>query len=180
MYEDQPSEDLQRRREVVLSPGHDPPRYVDKQIPTLEAVIHADGGPGKVSPGAMGTNPWIVGSMTIGTNHIWNIDLIQLETSTPNIWVKVRHNHSGTAAPSAAAPYNYKGGTLGEWLLASRGGREIVGRPDAPIRSIRGGTVFIYGFGAGSVAGTSSNRVHRAMSIQGADRTGVTVKGHID
>lgn len=170
---------VDRVREQYYSPGHQPPVYKDKVIPTLEARIYADGGPGKLHPGAQGTNPWILGSMTIGSNKVWNIDLVELETSTPNVWYKLRHSHSGSASPTSSAPGNHPGGTLASWHLAARGALNRQGDAMNPIRSIRQGTVFVYGFGAGSVAGTTSNRVHRAIGIAATDRFSGLVKGHI-
>lgn len=180
LFEEEPSNETRKTRPQLYSPGHDPPKYVDHVIPTLETRLYADGGPGKRFPGAQGTNPWILGTMTVGTNRVFNIDLVHLETSSPNVWFKVRHNHSGSAAPTAGAPYNHKGGTLDSWHLAARGGREIVGRPQAPILSIRSGTVSFYAFGAGSAATSGgTTQIHKALSAVAAERFSGKLKGHI-
>lgn len=166
-------QDMQRYRPTFLSPGHNPPRYVDKVIPTFETTIHADGGPGKQFPRAQGTNPWIAGSFTLGTNRVWNIVLAKMQASSPNVWFKLRHNHSGT---NATAP----GGTLDEWFLSAAGRQVDVGETETPLRSIRSsGTLFLYGFGAGSVSGTTTNRVHKTLGTRAVDRFSAMVRGYV-
>lgn len=167
------SEGVPRQRETLLSKGHNPPRLVDKEIPTYESRIYADGGPAKApTPGAQGTNPWILGSMTIGSGNVWNMTYYQFTAGSPNASFKLRHNHSGTNATNP-------GGTLQTWHLAARGVLERESHADSPMRSIRSGTLFLYGFGGGSVAGTSSNRVHRALSIAAGDRFSGLVRGYV-
>jgi len=166
-------QDMARYRPVAVSPGHNPPRMVDKVLPTYETVMQGFGGPGKQFPRTQGTNPWIAGSVTIGTNRVFNITLAKMQSSSPNVWFKLRHNHSGS---NAQAP----GGTLDEWHLAAPGRVLDVGDTDTPLRSIRtSGTLFLYGFGAGSVSGTSSNRVHKALGTRGQDRYSALVRGYV-
>lgn len=171
-HESGASEDMVRRRNALLSRGHSPPRFVDEEIPTLEKSIFAEGGPSKVSPGAQGSNPWILGSATIGTNHFWNLLEAKFAAGSPNVWFKLRHNHSGSSNP--------RGGTMDAWHLASRGETSAVGDHKTPLRSIPAGTVFLYGFGAGSVSGTTSNRVHRTLGTRAVDRFSGLLRGWVE
>lgn len=164
---------LPRTRQGLLSKGHNPPRYVDRELPTYETRIFADGGPGKLHPGALGSNPWILGSLTIGSGNIWNITFVEFTAGSPNAYFKLRHNRSGTNASNP-------GGTLETWYLAARGRLSERSAADSPLRSVRGpGTYFLYGFGAGSVAGTTSNRVHRALGSRAVDRFSGLIRGYV-
>lgn len=170
LIEDQ-ADDLQRRRRVLLSQGHMPPRFIDDYAPTYHTGIHGDGGPSKVGPRSAGTNPWIAGSFTIGSGNVWLLREADFHSSTPNVWFKLRHNHSGTNATNP-------GGTIRSWHLPTRGDLNRNGEQRG-LLSLRSGTVFLYGFGAGSVSGTSSNRVHRALGTRAVDRVSAYVGGVI-
>jgi len=167
-------EEFARKREQLLSEGHNPPRFVDRRLPTYETGVFADGGPAKVGgPRQQGTNPWILGSFTLGSNKIWMMDQYKFQTSSPNVWFKLRHGHSGTAS--------VPGGTLDSWHMTARGALgDRSGNSESPLHAVRGpGTIFLYGFGAGSVSGTSSNRVHRALGTRGVDRFSGLVRGYV-
>lgn len=164
---------MTRQRNVVLSKGHNPPRYVDREIPTFEQGIFADGGPGKVFVGAQGSNPWILGSMYIGSNHVFNILQTKFQSGSPNVWFKLRLNRSGSSATQ-------QGGTIDSWFLQQPGRQLDVGDVDTPLRSIRGpGTLFLYGFGGGSVSGTTSNRIHKTLGTQANLRYSGLIRGHV-
>lgn len=171
------SPDGARLRAGAPSPGHNPPRILDRALPTLRPGINGDGSPAKTAPRTQGTNPWILGSMTIGSQHIYALDWYKFETSSPNVWFKLRHNHAGNLAGST--PSNQPGGTLMTWHLAARGARENHAGRDAAFIAVPAGTVFLYGFGAGSVSGTSSNLVHRALGTRGVDRFSGHVRGQL-
>lgn len=169
---DDPVDQLSRNRQQLLSEGHNPPKFVDRRLPTFDVGIYADGGPGKTVLRARGTNPWTLGSITIGSNKILCIDYMHFEAASPNMWFKLRHNHSG----SAAIP----GGTIDSYYLGARGGVTSIGGPDQPLLAVRGpGTLFLYAMGAGSVSGTSSNLVHKALGTRGVDRYAGKVRGWI-
>ena len=171
---DQDIQDMQRKRSVILSPGHNPPKMVDRQLPTQEARIHGYGGPGKKVQGAQGTNPWVAGSMTIGSNKIFNLTLAKMQSSSANVWFKLRHSRSGSGATIA-------GGTLDEWYLQNAGRQIDVGDIDTPLRSFKGpGTLFLYGFGAGSLSGTTSNRTHKTLGTRGQDYYSALIRGYIN
>lgn len=143
---DTPTEDL-RERGQRLSKGHNPPRYVDKELPTFEDDITAIGGPGKDGPeSGQGSHPWVLGSKTIGTGEIWQIDLVEFDANSAPAWFVLRHNRSGS--------HQGQGGTLEAWLMQNAGDRVIVGdESEAPVASIREpGTVELLGFGARSRA----------------------------
>lgn len=164
-------DDFNRQRQTEYSPGHDPPRYVDRSLPSLPVRIFADGGPAKTSFGAQGTNPWILGSFTIGSGKVFEAHTVDFHSGSPNVWFAVRNNHPGSNT-------RLPGGTIRKFHLPSRG--DLVRQDRNGIFWIRGpGTISLYGFGAGSVGGTSSNRVHRALSIAGGDRFSGLLEGHI-
>lgn len=162
--------DTVRTRRQVLSPGHNPPKFVDEVLPTFEQEIHGIGGPGRTFPRAAGTHPWIAGSLTIGSNKVFNVTHIHLESSTPNVWFLLRHNHSGTAA--------IPGGTIQAFRMQSAGFRDIVGRADSPIRSIRGpGTVYVYGFGRRNAL--TGSTPYAALGTNLAHSHAATVRGYV-
>lgn len=168
------SGDTRRVRRLLLSKGHNPPRYVDDELPTLPVGIFGDGGPAKPFPRSQGTNPWIAGSFTIGTNRIFVMDQYDFNTGSPNVWWKLRHNHSGT---NASVP----GGTIWAKHQPARGNLSGEDSSGKGILRIRGpGTISLYGFGAGSFGiGTTSNLVHRAMGTRGTDRYSGQIRGYI-
>lgn len=136
-----------RRREQQLSKGHNPPAWVDREIPTWESELTGIGGPGKDGPeSGQGSHPWVLGSMTIGTGHVYQVDVVELEANSAPVWFILRHNRSGS--------HQGQGGTLNAWHLENAGDRVIVGdESEAPITSIReGGTLELLGFGPRSRA----------------------------
>lgn len=170
LNEDHP-EDFTRQRRVRYSPGHNPPRSVPDTLPTLEQSITGYGGPGRTNPRTQGTHPWIAGSFTIGSNHVWNISLIDLKSSSPNVWFMLRHNHSGTAS--------LPGGTIDKWHLPAAGHRTIGPTgPNTPIRSIRGpGTITVLGFGARRAL--TGSTPYRALGTNTGHEYGATIRGDI-
>lgn len=167
---DEKGDGVPRERKVLLSKGHNPPRFIDEEIPTYESTIYADGGPGiPPTPGAQGSNPWILGSLTIGSGNIYNITYYRFDAGSPNVFFKLRHNHSGT---NAANP----GGTKQTWHLPTRGFVENQAEKNTPLRSIRGpGTLFLYGFGPGS----SNLAQHRGLTGGANARWAGLVRGYM-
>lgn len=166
--DDQPT-DMVRTRKVLFSRGRSPMGFIDDELPTLPVIIYGVGGPGKAPSGPRvggGTNPWNAGSFTIGTNHQYVLRLVDLSTSTPNVWVFLRHNHSGTSA--------IPGGTVAGWHMPARGDLSRVGGDKGLLVIRGGGTITALVFGAGSTATT-----YRAVGTSRADRVSVRLEGHI-
>lgn len=164
------SDEFGRRRPALLSKGHEVPKYVDDEIPTFETRIEAEGGPG--GDEGQGTNPWIAGSLTIGSGKVWAIDRIALDSSSPNVWYKFTHNHPGTAT--------VPGGTLESIFVGSGGHLEIQGRRNDPVLAIRGpGTVQVEVFGARQNRSRSDGTLHEALGTNPGDLWAVLAKGRI-
>lgn len=167
--ERQPYE-LERTRRVRLSKGHNPPTYVDDELPTYESTLFGMGGPGKTFPRTQGTRPWLAGSMTIGSNHVLNVFAAHFNTSTPNVWFLLRHSRSGS---NAANP----GGTIAAWHLAARGQLDIVSEKDSPLMSIRAGTVTLYGVGGRRVA--TGSMPFSSLPSSGSEMVSAKLRGYV-
>lgn len=169
--QDENNQGIVRYRPMLRSDGHNPPRLVDKPLPTLEQLIFAEGGPGRGGAGE-GSLPWILGSIPLGSGDVLNLTFIHMETNTPNVWFKIRHNHSGTAAMDP------RGGTMDSFHLAAKGGRSFISDPESPVRSFRGpGTLTFEAFGPrNAVTGAVP---HGSLGTRAQDAFVGELKGYI-